>query len=82
MMVHECQVKCIFLSKVISYQVDWLHMIQERVRKDCDHAPDQCLGLLVQTLYDLIFLTVVGDEVFIDHIIFNQCLYVELLLED
>lgn len=82
MMVHKCQVQCILLSKVISYQVDWLHVIQERVRKDCDHAPDQCLGLLIQTLNDLIFLTVVGDKVLIDHIILNQSLNVEFLLKD
>ena len=28
-MVHERQVKCILLSKVVGYQINWLHMVQE-----------------------------------------------------
>ena len=56
-------------------------MVQESVAKR-EHIPDQRLGILIQTLYDLIFLAGVGHKVLINNIIFNQSINVELLLEN
>ena len=80
-MEHEGYVEGVLFSVVVRNEVDRFKVVQEGLAEG-EHVPDEAVGVLVETLNDLVLLAGVRHKMVDDHPTLNQCLHIELFLED
>ena len=81
MMDEKCQIQSIFLSIVISNEIDWLKVLLE-LTAQWKHREEQFGLVSLDTVNDFVFLLGVQHEMLLDHTTINQSLRIELLLKD
>lgn len=80
-MEEESDIHGVFLSIIVSNQINWLNVIAEATSQR-QHVNDKLRIELLQTVYDLILFACMRHEVIKDDTCIDQSLYVELFLKD